>query len=153
MGDAGEMAGWPCPCGSLCSRRREAAETLHRLLSGRGPCLSWQESNINNCIDYTTRLLSLEMSLCLPLEKWNYRNRRETVSGLWWKIYNKATLKVCCLVIRHKRLLSGCYIRFLELWLVSRAKCRCSVSIIKFLSYIFAQVHLPWVDSLTSLFL
>lgn len=58
-------------------------------------------------------LLSLKMSLCLPLERWNYRNRNHFISVM--KKYNKATLKVHCLVIRYKRLLSGYYISFLEL--------------------------------------
>lgn len=94
----------------------------------RGLCLSWKKSNVNNCVDYMAMLLSLKMSLCLPLERWNYRNRNHFISVM--KKYNKATLKVHCFVIRYKRLLSGYYISFLELWLVSRAKCKCNVSMI-----------------------
>lgn len=112
-----------------------SAPLEEKLLSVRGPCLSWQKSNMNNCIDYMTTLLSLEMSLCLLFKRWNYRNRRETVSDLWWKICNKATLKVHCLVIRYKRLLSGYCINFSELWTVSRAKCRCNISVIMVLHF------------------
>lgn len=113
-GNAEEMVGWWCLSSSVYSPGMVAAGALHWLLSGRVLCLSWQKSNENNCIDYTTTLLSLEMSLCLPLERWNYRNRRETVSDLWWKIYNKVTLEVHYFVIRYKKIISGFCFSFLE---------------------------------------
>lgn len=143
MGNAEEMAGWWYLCSSLCSPTREAAGVLPQLLSGGVPRLSWQKSNINNCIDYLTMLLSPEMSMCLPLERWNYRNRKETISDLQWKIY-KATLKVHCLIIRYKKILSGYRISFLELWLVSRAKHRCNVSMIMVLIFLQRYTCLGW---------
>lgn len=81
-------------------RRHLTPGFVREIENGRGLCLSWKKSNVNNCVEYMTTLLSLKMSLCLPLERWNYRNRNHFRSVM--KKYNKATLEVYCLVIRQK---------------------------------------------------
>lgn len=76
-----------------------------KILYGRGPCLYWRWSNVNNCTDHMTTLLSLEMAL-LSTQEMELQEIGEKLFQASDEKYIRLFSRYIALLL-NKRLLSG----------------------------------------------